>query len=55
MNSLGLDHPPSLSDLCRETSLDGLYGTPGSAAVASDEAETVLTLGKTATVLAHAI
>jgi hypothetical protein len=46
VNSLSLDHPPSLSNLCRETSLDGLYRTPGSAAVARDEAETVLTLGE---------
>lgn len=53
MNSLSLDHPPSLSDLCRETSLDGLYRAPRSTAVASDEAETVLTLGETVQQLAY--
>jgi hypothetical protein len=54
VNSLSLDHPPSLADLCRETGLNGLYRTPGSAAVASDEAKTVLTLGETIAVLACA-
>lgn len=39
-------HSPPLSDLCRETSLDCLYGSPGSAAVTSDEVETVLALGQ---------
>lgn len=39
-------HPPSLSDLGRETSLDGLYRTTRSAAVACDKVETVLTLGE---------
>jgi hypothetical protein len=43
-----LTHLPSpLSDLGRETSLDSLDGTSRSAAVASDEVETVLTLGET--------
>jgi hypothetical protein len=39
-------HPPSLSNLGRETSLDGLYRTTRSTAVACDEVETVLTLGE---------
>jgi hypothetical protein len=39
--------PSPLADLSRETSLDGLDGTSRSAAVASDEVETVLTLGET--------
>jgi hypothetical protein len=36
--------PPPLADLCRETSLDGRNGTPGSARIARDEVETVLAL-----------
>jgi hypothetical protein len=42
------DLPSPLSDLRRETSLDGLDGTSRSAAVAGDEVEAVLTLGETA-------
>lgn len=55
MNSLSLDHPPSLADLCRETGLDGLYRTPGSAAVAGNETETVFTLGEAGVMLAYAL
>ena len=40
------DLPSTLADLGRETSLDGLYRTSRSAAVAGDEVETVLTLGE---------
>jgi hypothetical protein len=46
------DLPSTLADLSRETSLDGLDGTSGSAAVAGDEVETVLTLGETFHLLA---
>lgn len=45
------DLPSTLADLGRETSLDGLDGTSGSAAVAGDEVETVLTLGETIQIL----
>jgi hypothetical protein len=47
------DLPSPLSDLRRETSLDGLDGTSRSAAVAGDEVEAVLTLGETAWMLAR--
>jgi len=39
-----LDHSLSLADLGRETGLDGSDGTPGTAAVAGDEVQSVLTL-----------
>jgi hypothetical protein len=38
--------PLSLSDLCRETALDGLNGPSATAAVARDETETVLSLAE---------
>lgn len=38
------DHSLSLADLGRETSLDGSDGTSGTAAVAGDEVQSVLTL-----------
>jgi hypothetical protein len=38
------DHALSLADLGRETSLDGSDGTSGTAAVAGDEVQSVLTL-----------
>jgi hypothetical protein len=42
--SLTLLHPPSLSDLGRETGLDSSYASPGTARVAGNEVETVLSL-----------
>lgn len=39
-----LDHSLSLADLGRETGLDGGDGTSGTAAVAGDEVQSVLTL-----------
>jgi hypothetical protein len=38
--------PLSLSDLCRETALNGLDGTPTTAAITRDETETVFSLAE---------